>query len=281
MDSQKLSSKNLKLESETVQILMKAFLRLKDENRNISIRSVAKRSMISAPYLSKILRGEKKVPLKLIQKISKALHMDFVEINNLQRLVLEELEEKKVGRKTGMKVVNANSVNFREYKTMTRRDYFLFEKWFYIPILNLVTLSGFNSDPSWIGQKLGISEREAQFAIGDLISHGYLMKNEGKELKRTDLKLRFPTDQSHVAIRNYHKMMIEKAENTLEKTDQKEFENRLINCISFAGNSQKLKQAQVIINEALYKAAELLANDTLIDSVYQVNLQFFEITKKS
>lgn len=279
MDSQILSSENLK--SETVNILMKAFLRLKDENRNTSIRSVAKRSMISASYLSKLLRGEKSVPLKLIQKISKSLHMDFVEINNLQRLVLEELEEKKVNRKTGMKIVHVSPVNFQEYKTMTRSDYFLFEKWFYIPILNLVTLSDFNSAPAWIGQKLGISERDAKFAIGDLIFHGYLNKNDHGELNRTDLKLRFPTDQSHVAIRSYHKMMIKKTEDILEKTDQREFENRLINCISFAGNSQKLKQAQVIINEALFKAAELVANDSLIDAVYQVNLQFFEITKKS
>ncbi|RYZ80924.1 MAG: DUF4423 domain-containing protein, partial [Proteobacteria bacterium] len=91
---------------------------------------------------------------------------------------------------------------------------------------------------------------------------------------------RFPTDKSHAQIREYHRKMIKKATEVLStKLQPEDFQNRLINCVSFAGSAEKIEEAKVILNHALYQVAELLSKGPA-DEVFQINLQFFKLTEE-
>lgn len=264
--------------STKISLLNNALQRLKTQQTNVSIRSLAHRLSISPSYLSKILRGKKDIPAKLIAPLSKVFHLDLIETKELQRLVFEKLEQKKTSHATGIRVITSESPKYQAYHTMGSSDYFLLEKWFYIPLLNLATLADFSADVKYIRKKLGISEMDARHAVRELLLRGYLEKDVRGVIRRSRMKIRFSTDKSQKEIRNFHRMMIEKAVEALENPSQAAFENRLINGLSFAGHPKKLKEAQAIINDAIYKAAELLMEDEPTSAVYQINLQFFEIT---
>jgi hypothetical protein len=58
-----------------------------------------------------------------------------------------------------------------------------------------------------------------------------------------------------------------------------EFAERLLSGLSLAGDPRQLASAKLIIEEALYRAAETLA-DGECSEVFQINLQLFKVTKK-
>lgn len=259
-------------------LLTKAFERQKKQNNLLSLRAKASQMDLSPSYLSKILRGQKNVPLRLVPILEKGLHLDIAEVNDLQALILQQLEDEKATSKTGVASSRANAVSFHEYKDLTRYDFYLLEKWYHIPLLNLITLESFKEEPEWISARLGVSSDDIQKSLKELLRQGYLKRTAGR-LEVSDHKARFPTDKSHETIRSHHKNMIKKAADVLDKeTSLEDFENRLINGISFAGNSEKIKDAKVILNRALFEVAELLAQDSP-NEVFQINLQFFKVTK--
>lgn len=259
-------------------ILRNAFNRLKLENRRVSLRSVAKRVGISSSYLSKLMTGQKSIPLKLVSTLSIGVHLDTMETECLQMKILEELESNKATNLTGLKVIHKNSLKLEEYINYTKQDNILLEKWYYIPLLNLTTLKGFRTDIGWISKRLNLKRDEVVNAIKLLVDQGYLLYNDDQLIVNSK-KARFQTTKSTFQIRQYHQIMMKKAISELDKkTSQSDFDNRLINSISFAGNSNKIKQAQLILNQALYEVAELMASSEP-DHVFQINLQFFKTTE--
>jgi uncharacterized protein (TIGR02147 family) len=256
-------------------ILNAAYLRLKKEKNSVSLRSLALRMGLTGSYLSKLMRGEKNLPLHLINELKNVLHLDAVEVSELQGAVLEQIAK---NSSIPMSDSISASVDLQKYENLTKQDFFLLERWYYLPLLNLVTIVDFKNDLAWISGRLGISEASVDSALKALIKHGYL-KKEGRYLSRTAQKMRFPTDKSHQKIREYHQKAIEKASEVLERnTSHEDFDERLITGISFAGSSSKLKEAQVILTKAIYQVAELMSQEAP-DEVFQLNLQLFKMTK--
>jgi hypothetical protein len=74
--------------------------------------------------------------------------------------------------------------------------------------------------------------------------------------------------------------MIQKASLLMQLTpSEQDFSERLISGVAFAGNPSKLPEAKVIIEEAMYKAAELLASGNCTE-IFQLNLQLFKLSKQ-
>lgn len=73
--------------------------------------------------------------------------------------------------------------------------------------------------------------------------------------------------------------MIQKAAAGLENVpSEAEFAERLVSGISFAGDPKLLPEAKVVIEEALYKAAAILADGDCTE-VFQLNLQLFKVSR--
>ena len=49
--------------------------------------------------------------------------------------------------------------------------------------------------------------------------------------------------------------------------------------VSFAGDSTKLAQAKLLIEQTVYQAAQLMADSDSTDHVYQIGTQLFPMTK--
>lgn len=264
-------------QQEICSLLHKALQRLRADNSRFSIRSLALKVGMSSSYLSKVIRGEKPLNVSLVKKLSAPLALDRIEIQTLHRCLLE-LETHDLDHSGELLSGTLKKNAAAEYKTFAKRDYILLEKWYYIPLLNLVTLPGFQDDPQWISKKLGVPFSEVKDTLKMMVHAGYLEIKDGF-LRTGQLKARFPTHRSHEAIRKHHIHMLKKAENKLlTKVSQEDFEERLINGISFAGDSRRLAQAQSILNQALYEVAELMSSGEP-DHIYQMNLQLFKVTE--
>jgi uncharacterized protein (TIGR02147 family) len=125
---------------------------------------------------------------------------------------------------------------------------------------------------------LGLLPSETAEALEVLKKLDLIQEIEDSFIKK-DKKLRFSTTQSQVEVRQFHKQMIQKALQELEfKTHQADFEKRLITGITFAANKKKIEKAKQKLAEVLHEIANDLMDDDC-DEIYQLNLQFFPLTK--
>lgn len=259
-------------------LLQGALSRRQKQNPLLSQRSLAVSLRLSPSYLSKVFRGERPFPHRLLGRLAKFLQLDHHEVAEIQRLLLRQMEKENLSSVTGIQTTQVDSKSpASQYHNKSGVDLWLLEEWFYLPILNLVTTEGFK--PEDLASRLGISEARAESAVRRFVECGYLERMGDGSLRRTELRFRFPTQRSIKQVREFHKKMIEKTLLLLNgPSGDQEFSERLISGINFAGDPRLLPDAKIIIEEALYRAAEVLAGGNCTE-IFQINLQLFKLTR--
>ena len=254
-----------------VSILKKSWLRLKKKDSlDWSLRSLAKEAGISPGYLSKIFSGQKPLRARHAKKLIEILRLD--DINREIVLTYYETPQKNISSKFLM------PKNMDSFELPNEKSEWLLEKWYRLPILDLMTTSNFENNPKFIAKRLGLTVSIVEDSINKLVEENLAYKDNEGILKKVHKKIRFPTTISKRSIRNYHKSQLERGIFELDtKVAPKDFKNRLIVGLSIASNPQKLDEAKNILHMALYKAAEILSDGECTE-VYQMNLQFFPVT---
>jgi len=265
---------------EASELLNEAAIRLKRQSPGMSLRGVAGRLEITPSYWSKILRGVKPLPPTLLPKIVKVLGLDTQQVAHLQRLILDRIEREQLTAVTGMRTSHKVKKPPAEvFRNLNRDEIWILEEWYYIPILNFCTLSEVKPTLTNISKRLGLKIEQARDAVRRLKHYGYLKEDKDGILIRTEQKVRLPTNKSLAQVRQYHSSLLQKAREELKHTSDEDFANRLISAVNFAGTSKKIKEARLILEEAMYRVANLMADEPKTDEVYQLNLQIFPMTK--
>ncbi|MCO5142863.1 MAG: TIGR02147 family protein [Oligoflexia bacterium] len=254
-------------------ILTKAMERVQRKNPSFSLRSAAKKLEISPSFLSRLMKGKTKIPLDRIDDFSKLLKLDKISEN----LLLEIHLDKKASSLASANL-SSKSNTMRKYEELPETHLDLLEKWYYIAILDLSGCESFKLTPKHISNKIGITELEAKGAIDFLTNKKYLKKEANGSHTKAMPHFRFPTKESLSYIRNYHKQMLRKAFEELDRVEQKDFEKRLIAGVSIACNPQKIAEAQTMLNEAMYRIAEFL-NDGEKKELYHLMVSLWPISK--
>jgi uncharacterized protein (TIGR02147 family) len=267
------------------EFLGRLFDERRERNPHYSMSAFARDLGISVSLLSRVLNGSRPVSLKFAMQVSTALDLSEAESNTLILSVLQASSANaKISKKVRQKLESTlKSESLSEssplYTTVEVEQFRAMAHWYHLAILNLVSVKDFESEPQWIAARLGISTHEAHEAIERLISLG-LLEEQGCTLKRTKLHLNFKTKKSEFAIRKFHSQMIAKASEELQKTDDESFHRRLINGITFTCSEDQLE----LIKDKIDKFQDEILNLTSAtkgEAVYQLNAQFFPLTKTS
>lgn len=260
------------------QILLAAVKKKQKRFPKYSMRALARDVKISPSFLSSILTGAKQLPLSRIGRIAEKLGMDETSEAILRRAVIlnqltseQTLEFQKSNGKSGVDFLS-------EFKELDMHNTQLFQRWYYIALLDLSTCSNFKMDVPWIAKKLGLRTSQVAEALHFLISTGYLIEKDGKMIKSDEL-LRTPTLKSQEAIRNFHKQLMLKAiEEMLQKTSSDDFSKRWISGIIMAVDASKVAEIRKRLNVSLHEIAAF-ASEGQCTEVYQLGIQFYPLTK--
>lgn len=258
------------------EILNIYFERKKMANPSYSLRALARDLTLSPAYVSTILSGKKALPEARLKYFIKILELDDIAILQLKSALSPK---KTIDKEIDGLRLGSDEINFlNKYKPLDKKKYEILNNWYNIVIMDLTTCNGFKNDPSWIARALGINQLEVEMAIENLKRHNLLEEINGK-LQKVDLKLRFPTCSSQVVIRKFHKQMIKKAYEELDKrTEENELNNRLVVGATFAINHDKLDLLKEKIQNVLYEVSSS-ASEGPCQSVYQLNIQFFPLSR--
>lgn len=253
-----------------------AFLSRQKKNSSYSLRAYARDIGLSQTLLSLVLNGKRPLTLKQAHKISALLQMAPSEQKAFINATLAALPENaKITQKIRIAKERTDAV-FRS-TNLDIEKFQLISSWYHLPILDLTTTVGFESNSGAIAKRLGITKLEAEAAIERLLLLGLLVKEKGK-LKKSALHVQFPTHESRLAVRSYHDQMIEKAQNQLKDGDEQAFVKRSITGVSMAIDVEHIDEAKQMIEEFKAEFARRFTTGKPTE-VYQVNVQMFPLTQ--
>ena len=158
--------------------------RLRDElhrrqmvNPRYSLRGFAKAMGLSAPFLSKVLSGQKNLSLTSAAEICETLGFSRLQATEFCRLVQVESTPSEKAR--GI-LRSENDLDTIGVAALELEAFSVVSDWYHYAILELSTCRGFKSDPAYIAKKLRISKAEAASALRRLATLGLLKLERGK-----------------------------------------------------------------------------------------------------
>jgi len=117
----------------------------------------------------------------------------------------------KLGLKVELKNIQQRMI---QKEPLSLENFSLIAEWYYLALLELVTLKDYQDDRKKIAAQFGLSEEEIKRAMETLIKVGLVKFVDGKFLRTKDhLSL---GDVSSGVIRNYHKSLLVKAADAIE-----------------------------------------------------------------
>lgn len=213
------------------EVLRQKFLELKQKNPAFSVRSFAKILNMQPSATNEIMKGERKVSIKMAKKIAEKLMLDPQQTADL----LESFTTKK-----------SNQVDIIQSRDVLRRNAHNFEfvtNWLYQSIIIILqTRKEISTDV--LVKVFGVSEVNIKRVIGRLVEMGLISINENQTIISNGTMVDENIFNNQVAIKNMHL-------NDLELIKDK---------IQSGINDQMILESQTLLfnNSSIIKANEIL-----------------------
>jgi len=255
--------------------LAEIFLEKKKKNPSFSIRAWAKQMNLEHhALLAAILSKKRSLRPSLAKSIKAHLALSPEAQQYFDHLVAftnaEDSEEKEFYAHKMSLLAPRSSVilNFEILR--------LISEWEHTALLELIETADFNSDISWIAQRLGTTLPKAEQAFARLLHLGLIELIDG-EYKKTNFNLKTPDDIPNKYIQEFHEAMIEKAKQAITKQSVHE---REIRGLTLAISKNKLSEAKKLMRTFMSDFSKLMSTpeNEVKDEVFQLNLQLFQLT---
>lgn len=235
------------------------FLERKRGNPRFSLRSFAKKLGLSSGAMHEILSGRRRLTPRQAVRIAERLFPD--EAGRTRFVALAD----------GKPPRNSDSTPYQEVSEDLFR---VMSDWYHFPILALCQTKGFQSDPHWIANRLGISPQEAENAVHRLERAGLLGRENGT-LVPTQQNLATGTDIPSEAIRMFHLQMLD---NTREAIVSLPVEERDVTSICMPTSPAKAALAKTLIREFRRTLCAFL-EDADKTEVFTLNVAMYPLTR--
>ena len=260
-------------------ILERALKRKQRANSLYSQRAFARDLGVSSAFVTKLLTGQRTLPLSRFKKISRLLEMDITEQDEyLQSVVFHSLKSPELRSLMQERPFVLQS-KMSKYSRQDKKKFHVLGEWYNLVVLDLATCSNFNPDPKSIARRLGITVQQAADSLVGLVRLGLLQEKDGV-YKKAEKDIFFPATQSKELTENFHRQMIKKAYEALAKRSEEDALRRLIAGFTIAANPTHLEKLKKLIYDFASEAGEQLSAGECTE-VYQLNIQLFPLTEKS
>ncbi len=234
-----------------------------DKNPNYSLRSFARQLNIDHSTLVKIINGKRAMGVDLIRRLGQLLNLPS---NLVKHYCHESLKEK-------------HELNIEKKYLNIKQDYLeIISKWYYFALLELTRTKNFKQDEKWIAEELQISIDEVRKTVERLIRIGFLeIDTKGMWHDRSSsctTTTNIPNTNN--ALKEMQKDILQRSQDALDSIDIK---NRDQSSMLMAIDQSNIELAKEKIKHFRREMDELLSSGDDLDSVYQLSVSFFPVTK--
>lgn len=250
------------------------YLARKAENSSYSYRSMAQTLGINSGSLSRILKGERKVPAELLPKLCSLLKLGSVESEYFSLLVQFDHEsDSAVRRELYRKIV---TIRTRRKKEITALQFDYFNSWHHTVIREMLRVREtftIEDIKRLITPSPTLPEIRSSLKI--LINLGLIIEEE-KGWRVTETVLTTDAAWQETAVQEYQSQMMNLG---IESLDRHNWRDRDISTVSITLAEKDLPQAREILRTAREELLLLEEQTGGHNRVYQCNLQFFPLTQ--
>lgn len=250
----------------------------KRENPSFSYRYIASRIGLDSGTFTRILKGERNLDPEIAGPLAKVFHLNDFEREYFQALILfcqartpmeKNLFLEKVLRLRGSKV-----------KTLEERQYEFYRKWYLPALRELLNVHPYDGNPQKLARTLRppITPQEAREAVRLLQDLG-LVEPDGKGGLRLTEKLISSGDAIRAVF--IHNLQLSMAELGVRALSDAEPHERDYSGLTLSLSSKGFQDIRDMIKVFRRDVLERARRDSDVDRVYQVNVQFFPLSRHS
>jgi uncharacterized protein (TIGR02147 family) len=261
------------------EFLRDKFMEIKAQRKTFSHRAFAKMAGFnSSNYLMLVMQGKRNLSPEGIIKVSKAIKLKKKEADFFENLVMF-CQAKNDDEKNFYYSRISSNRQYAQARPLEMEQYDYYSHWCVPVIREMVLLKEFKEDPAWIAKHTvpNVTTQEAEAALKLLLDMNLLVRDEGGKLVQQDRHIRGEDEVSSLAMANFQREMISLAGKSIERTAP---EKREISSVTFTISKDRLVQAKEMVREFRSKLAGFLAGEEEGETVYQFNMQLFNLTKK-
>jgi uncharacterized protein (TIGR02147 family) len=262
------------------EFLSAAYRDLKARNRNFSFRYFSRvAGFKSSSVLKGVMDGESKIAPQSIDRFARALKLTREETLYFRHLVLmnqsKSLEERHVHAEELVKMRKLRALH-----PLAVSQFNYYNRWYSVPVRELVGTVGFREDPEWIAQQISppISALDASLALADLMKLGLVRRDESGKLRQAEMNVSTGDEVISSAISHWHREMLKKAGESIERHAKPE---RDISAVTVSVSSDTMSRVKQMIQDFRKSILEECTKDPAPERVYQLGIQFFPLSKAS
>jgi uncharacterized protein (TIGR02147 family) len=255
----------------------------KETKRGYSFRQFSQAAGFSAPNVLKlVIDGQRNISGPALENFIQALGLKSGQAQYFRCLVQMNQADNDEERTELFEKLRRLIPSSRRYELDADAAEYL-SHWIYPVLREMVLLDEFRDDPYWIQRRLNgrIELKEIVGALNFLKKKGFIQKDEEGRFKVKDDIVITSDEVKSMAIRTFHRRILEQAMQALEdlSIEQREFGALIFQIPS--GALPELKSKLKTFRHELHEWALEQSQDTQGRAVVQLNLQMFPQTKRS
>jgi uncharacterized protein (TIGR02147 family) len=251
-------------------LLNEVFSERRSRAPKYSLRAFARDLGIEPAQLSRVLKGPHNISLQSAQRIAPKLFKQKRRQNFFLDLVSLSLARNPEEAGATLERIQ------RKGKSPSTLDLSCIEvlsEWYHIALADLLCLTNVPQDPQDLARFLGIPVSETMAALARLQNLKLIEKN-GDRWQKVSAELATSNGIPSVAARRVHKQMIQKA---VESIDTQPMSERFVYGRTMTLKKSDLSKLEALTQEYLEQISELSEDAAGCDSLYQVNIQAFNL----
>jgi uncharacterized protein (TIGR02147 family) len=232
----------------------------------------------STSSITKVVRGQREAGDELTQKLVQYFKFnsheteyfrDLVSINKIKKnpqlyvLLLEKMAKNKPGAMSHV---------------LNEKTFSIISNWYCLALREMVRLDQFKEDPRWISKQMAfkVKPSDLKIALDNLIEAKLIVRNKKGRLELTQERVKTDDDVAIEGIKRYHEQMSLNAAKAVRlfEVDVREF-----NSSTFLFSQKNIEAAKRAIREFKTQFVRLFEEPSG-EQVYQMQIQFFPVTKK-
>ena len=242
-------------------------------NPSYSLRAFARDLDLPASNLSNVMRRKRGLSMATAERVAMNLKLDPTERTTFLAQVESEHARSPEARRKANECIRG-LVKKAALQELSLNTLSTICSWLPLAILELTHVEDFQSDAKWIANRLGVTRAETDLALKNLFALKLLEEKKRGEWTETHRNLITPSDVPSRFIRDFHRQVLERAANALERVpvDQRECSSGIL-----AIDPSKMQEAKEALREFRRRLCIDLQDKAKPTRVYGLSIQFFPL----
>jgi len=268
-------------EYENYRIFLSDFLAEKkaSKEKGFSQRALAKKIGVSSSgFIANVISGRNNLTKKQILDVADAILLNKSETAYFEALV--NFTQSNTAKEKNFFFARMVKLYKSKFKKLTAKQLSIFSKWHYAVLRELLFFYNSTDDYKKLGEMVEpqISAKEAKEAIEALQTIGLIQKDSsGKFIPSENNVVSTGDEVKKLFVSNFITETIEHAKESIERSDAKE---RDISALTLRVSNDTMKRVKDEIRMFRKKILQITESDKNPNRVYQLNTNFFPVTRK-